>query len=70
MKNLDSAKLQLKRSLLLKRMRMGLVNLLLTSDERTADEMTEAIFVGLVFASKKGRDKNDGKQNSKTAARS
>ncbi len=46
---MDNRELQLKCSQLLKTMREGLVNLLQTSDKRTADAMTEAIFMGLVL---------------------
>ncbi len=66
--NLDAAKLQLKRSQLLKRMRMGLVTLLLTSDAETADAMTEAVFLGLVCLNarqekqKQRKDRQHGKK--------
>lgn len=48
MQNLERAKIQLKLSALLKKLRMELVRQLLTSDTNTADAMTDALCEGLV----------------------
>lgn len=54
-------KLRLKQSALLKTLRTGLIQLLLESDEHTADAMTEAIFEGLVRNASEAEKQKAGK---------